>query len=79
MINLNNVYCTKKKEKNKHLTKEMYEKIESEYNHWIAAKEGDSKKTIFMKLLATSIGTTLSNLYEIIKDGIFLIKSRLDK
>ena len=74
MINLNNVYCTKKKEKNKHLTKEMYEKIESEYNHWIAAKGVDSKKTIFMKQLASSIGTTLSNLYEIIKDGLITVR-----
>ena len=60
MINLNNINFTKKKEKNKHLTKEMYEKIESEYNHWIAAKEAGSKKTKFMKQLASSIGTTLS-------------------
>ncbi len=73
MINLNNVYCTKKKEKNKHLTKEMYEKIESEYNHWMAAKGADSKKTIFMKNLANSIGTTLSNLYEIIKVGMITV------
>lgn len=74
MINLNNVYCTKKKEKNKHLTKEMYEKIQSEYNHFLAAKGADSKKTIFMKQLASSIGTTLSNLYEIIKDGLITIR-----
>lgn len=70
---MNNINFTKKKEKNKHLTKEMYEKIESEYNHWMAVKKVDSKKTIFMKQLASSIGTTLSNLYEIIKDGLITI------
>ena len=74
MINLNNINITIKKEKNKHLTKEMYEKIESEYNHWIAAKRADSKKTIFMKELASLIGTTLSNLYEIIKDGLITVR-----
>ena len=73
MINLNNVYCTKKKEKNKHLTKEMYEKIQSEYNHFLAAKGVNYKKTIFMKQLASSIGTTLSNLYEIIKVGMITV------
>ncbi len=61
------------KEKNKHLTKEMYEKIESEYNHWMAAKKINSKKTEFMCQLAGSIGTTLSNLYEIIKDGLITV------
>ena len=70
---MNNINFTKKKEKNKHLTKEMYEKIESEYNYWLAAKRADSKKTVFMKQLASSIGTTLSNLYEIIKDGLITV------
>lgn len=73
MINLNNINFTKKKEKNKHLTKEMYKKIESEYNHWIAAKKVNSKKTEFMRQLASSIGTTLSNLYEIIKVGMITV------
>lgn len=73
MINLNNTYFTKKKEKNKHLTKEMYEKIQSEYNHFLANKNSNSKKTIFMKQLANSIGTTLSNLYEIIKAGMITV------
>ena len=73
MINLNHINFTKKKEKNKHLTKEMYEKIESEYNHWMATKKINSKKTEFMKQLATSIGTTLSNLYDIIKVGMITV------
>ena len=51
----------------------MYEKIESEYNYWLAARRADSKKTEFMKQLASSIGTTLSNLYEIIKDGLITV------
>lgn len=69
-FNLNTYYITKKKEKNKHLSKEMYEKIQSEYNHYIFSKEKEYGKTIFMKSLANTIGTTLSNLYEIIKDGM---------
>lgn len=73
MINLNNINFTKRKEKNKHLTKEMYEKIQSKYNYWLAAKGLNSKKTIFMKQLADSIGTTLSNLYEIIKVGMITV------
>lgn len=48
----------------------MLDKIESEYNHYIFSKEKTKKKTIFMKELAILIGTSLSNLYEIIKDGL---------
>ncbi len=70
MIHLNNIYFTKKKDKNKHLTKEMYEKIESEYNRYVSSKSKICKKTEFMKKLAGMIGTTLSNLYEIIKSGM---------
>lgn len=70
MINLNNNYFTKKKEKNKHLSKEMLDKIESEYNHYIFSKDKSKKKTVFMKELSKLIGTSLSNLYNIIKDGL---------
>ena len=70
MINLNNTYFTKKKEKNKHLSKEMLDKIESEYNHFIFSKNKFKKKTEFMKELSKLIGTSLSNLYDIIKDGL---------
>lgn len=70
MINLNNTYFTKKKEKNKHLSKEMLDKIESEYNHFIFSKDKSKKKTEFMKELSNLIGTSLSNLYDIIKDGL---------
>lgn len=70
MIHLNAYYCTKKKEKNKHLSKEMYEKIQSEYNHYLFSKEKECGKTVFMKYLANTIGTTLSNLYEIVKVGM---------
>lgn len=70
MIYLNAYYCTKKKEKNKHLSLEMYEKIQSEYNHYLFSKEKECGKTVFMKSLANTIGTTLSNLYEIIKTGM---------
>jgi IS30 family transposase len=70
VIHLNNIYYIKKKEKNKHLSLEMYEKIQSEYNHYLFSKEKECGKTIFMKYLANTIGTTLSNLYEIIKVGM---------
>lgn len=70
MINLNNIYFTRKKEKNKHLSLEMYEKIESEYNFYIFSKDKKEGKTAFMKSLSNLIGTTLSNLYEIIKSGM---------
>ena len=70
MINLNNTYFTKKKEKNKHLSKEMLDKIESEYNHFIFSKDKSKNKTQFMRELSALIGTSLSNLYEIIKDGL---------
>ncbi len=70
MINLNYTYFTKKKEKNKHLSKEMYEKIQSEYNYYIFNKNNTISKTKFMESLADTIGTTLSNLYTIIKDGL---------
>lgn len=70
MIYLNNLNYTKEKEKYKHLSKEMLDKIESEYNHFIFSKDKSKKKTIFMKELAKLIGTSLSNLYDIIKDGL---------
>lgn len=70
MINLNNSNYTKKKEKYKHLSKDLLDKIESEYNHFIFSKDKSKKKTTFMKDLAEMIGTSLSNLYEIINDGL---------
>ena len=70
---MNNNYYTKKKEKNKHLTKEMYEKIQSEYNYYIFSKNKEMGLTDFKKNLADLIGTTLSNIYEIIKSGIITV------
>ena len=74
MIYLNNYNFTKKKLKNKHLTKEMYEKIESEYNCFLFSKNNKIAKTTFMKKLALTIGTSLSNLYDIINDGLITVK-----
>lgn len=48
----------------------MLDKIESEYNYFLFSKDKSKKKTKFMKELADLIGTSLSNLYEIIKDGL---------
>lgn len=73
MIYLNNIYSNTKKEKNKHLTFKMYKIIESEYNHYISAKDKKIGLTEFKKKLAEMIGTTLSNIYEIINDGLVTV------
>lgn len=52
----------------------MYKKIESEYNHYIFSKDKKMGMTEFKKKLANMIGTTLSNIYEIIKDGLIVVK-----
>lgn len=67
-LNINNNSI--KKEKNKHLDIKMYKKIESEYNHYISSKDKKIGLTAFKKQLAEMIGTTLSNMYEIIKSGL---------
>ena len=71
---LNNSNFNTKKEKNKHLLLKDYKKIESEYNHYIFSKNQKIGITAFKKKLANMIGTTLSNLYEIIKDGLITVK-----
>lgn len=73
MIYLNNYYFTEKKEKNKHLSLKDYQKIQSEYNRYIFLKDKSQKKTDFMKQLADSVNTTLSNIYVIIKQGLVTV------
>ena len=73
---MNNIYFNTKKEKNKHLTFKMYKKIESEYNHYISSKDKEIGLTEFKKKLAKMIGTTLSNIYEIIKDGLVTVYNK---
>ena len=51
----------------------MYKKIESEYNHYIFSKDKKIGMTEFKRRLANLIGTTLSNIYEIIKDGLITV------
>ena len=51
----------------------MYKKIESEYNHYIFSKDKKIGMTEFKRRLASMIGTTLSNIYEIIKDGLITV------
>lgn len=51
----------------------MYKKIESEYNHYISSKKHEIGITEFKKRLAKTIGTTLSNIYEIIKVGLITV------
>ena len=51
----------------------MYDKIQSEYNRFTTSKDRSSK-TIFMKDLANLIGTSLSNLYEVINDGLITVR-----
>lgn len=52
----------------------MYKKIESEYNHYISSKNKEIGLTEFKKKLSETIGTTLSNVYEIIKAGLITVK-----
>ena len=52
----------------------MYKKIESEYNYYIFSKNKKIGITEFKKKLANMVGTTLSNIYEIIKDGLITVK-----
>ena len=73
MIYLNNIYSNIKKEKNKHLSLKMYKKIESEYNYYIFSKNKKIGITEFKKKLANMVGTTVSNLYNIIKDGLVTV------
>ena len=51
----------------------MYKKIESEYNYYISSKKNEIGITEFKKKLAKTIGTTLSNIYEIIKVGLITV------
>lgn len=51
----------------------MYKKIESEYNHYISSKNKEIGITEFKKKLAEIIGTTLSNIYDIIKSGLVTV------
>ncbi len=74
MIYLNNVNCNIMKEKNKHLSFKMYQKIESEYNHYMSSKNKEIGLTTFKKKLANMIGTTVSNIYEIIKIGLITVR-----
>ena len=53
-----------------HLSREMYDKIQSEYNYYISSKNNVIGLTEFKRKLANTIGTTLSNIYEIIKSGL---------
>ena len=75
MIYLNNYYSNIKKEKNKHLSLKMYKKIESEYNHYIFSKNKEIGITEFKKRLTYLIGTTVSNIYEIIKSGLVTVSN----
>lgn len=53
----------------------MYKKIESEYNHYISSKNKEIGITEFKKRLACLIGTTVSNIYEIIKSGLVIVSN----
>ena len=75
MIYLNNYYSNIKKGKNKHLSLKMYKKIESEYNHYISSKNKEIGITEFKKKLDCSIGTIVSNIYEIIRSGLITVSN----
>ena len=48
----------------------MYDFIQSEYNHYISSNNNSIGLTEFKRNLASAIGTTLSNIYEIIYAGL---------
>lgn len=48
----------------------MYDKIQFEYNYFISSKNNVIDSTEFKRKFANTIGTTLSNIYEIIKSGL---------
>ncbi len=52
----------------------MYQKIESEYDHYLSSKIKDIGITDFKKKLAKMIDTTTSNIYEIIKAGLITVR-----
>lgn len=52
----------------------MYQKIESEYNHYMSSKNKEIGLTEFKQKLAMMIGTTVSNIYEIIKAGLITVR-----
>lgn len=67
---MNNYDYNTKKEKFKHLTYNDLRIIEREYNNYIKSSNNTISKTDFMKKLAFSLNTCLSNLYNIIKSGM---------
>lgn len=76
---MNKFNYTTPKQKNKHLTYDDLNFIRYEYNHYMSSKVKVIKKTDFMRNLANRVGTCLSNLYKIIKDGLVeLLTSNYD-
>jgi len=69
-IIMNQFNYTSNKEKNKHLSLTDLRYIEREYNHFIKTKQHKQSKVKFMRTLAASVHTCLSNLYKIIKSGL---------
>lgn len=59
-----------KKEKFEHLNYNDLRFIEREFNNFIKTKNKTISKTEFMKRLACSVNTCLSNLYKVIKSGM---------
>lgn len=79
-IIMNTINYTSNKEKNKHLSLTDLRYIEREYNNFIKTRTKKQSKVEFMKSLAISVHTCLSNLYNIIKAGLVeLINSNLTK
>ena len=64
---MNQFNYTSNKEKNKHLSLTDLRYIEREYNHFIKTKQHKQSKVKFMRTLAASVHTCLSNLYKMSK------------
>ena len=72
-----NTITITQKPKNKHLELYQYEFIINKINIFNAVNKGKKRntgKTLFIKQLAETIGTTTSNIYQIIKDATITIK-----
>ena len=72
-----NTYTISQKQKNIHLNFSQYEFIVNSLIQFNAQHKGCKRnigKTQFIKSLASSVGTSVSNVYSIIKDATIIIK-----
>ena len=72
-----NTITISQKSKNKHLSLQHYEYIVNELAKFNASHPTGKRnigKTVFIKQLASSVGTSVSNIYSIIKDASITVR-----